>query len=867
MHRLFSALLVSLFAVLLPAVAHGEAGESWYFPQMQFLALAAEDSDLSPAELSRRDDWQPTPSHSPNMGYDERVHWFRFALEHDGDSERLERMIQISYPQLDDVRFFLYRDGDRVDQLHTGDRLPFHERAVKHPQFLFPVTLEAGHDYQVLIRVESSGAIQVPIRVWEPTALFEHLSIQDQANALYYGILMVVIVFNLFIFLALRETTYLYYVLAIASYLLLMATLRGTSFAVLWPGSPWLHNQMMLASIPSAILFSALFVRAFLRLNRNNPVLDALARLAIFMGILALIGAFVLDYSTSTQFSVMLAVPAFLVLLMIGPIEWARGNRAAKFYTIAWAALSVGSATAAMNKLGWLPTNFVTEYGIQIGSALEAILLTVALAERLYRERSERVQAQDERLREHAERREAELRLIDQALHHPITTLPNRTSFEMLTREILQEEARSTHAVLVLEITNYSSIQKTLGHANTERLLEAFARHLQQQASQLPGVRRVEASDRGRHSVASLESASFALLLQGQTLREQPEALYRFIEGLREPFDFLEMQLPLNVMGGIAFYPEHGADASTLIRRAFIALETEQTRAHHLAFYQSQQDAYSAERLTLATELRRALEQNRLELHFQPKYCLSTNSICGVEGLIRWPGRAQPLAADTLIAVAEETGLIKPLTRWILRQAIVTRRRLVQAGYDITVAINISANNLREPDFPLFVQQLVERHRPYSEGLTLELTETSMMSDPISALEALRTLDSTGIPIAIDDFGSGYSSLSYMKQLPARELKIDKSLITDISEHGDDQLIVRATIEMSHSLGYSVVAEGVEDATSLSWLRHFGCDAIQGFFLARPMGLGDLVEWLGSSPFPLESTPEPGEDRRQRWER
>ncbi len=863
MHRLLAALLVSFIAILSPAIVHGETGDSWYYPQMQYLALAPELSELSPEEIREHGDWQPTSSRSPNKGYDDRTYWFRFQLQHDG-SERLERMIQISYPQLDDVRFYLYRDGERVDQLHTGDHLPFAERAVKHPQFLFPMTLESGHDYEVLVRVDSSGALQIPTRVWEPTALFEQLSIEDQAHALYYGILIVVIVFNLFIFMALRESTYLYYVLAITSYLLLMATLRGTSFAVLWPSLPWLHNQMMLASIPAAILFSALFVRGFLRLSRNNPVLDALARTAIFMGVLALVGAFVLDYGTSTQFSVMLAIPAFLVLLIIGPIEWARGNRAAKFYTIAWAALSIGSATAAMNKLGWLPTNFATEYGIQIGSALEAILLTVALAERLYRERSERVQAQDERLREHAERREAELRLIDQALHHPITMLPNRTSFEMLTRETLQEEARSTHAVLVLEITNYSSIQKTLGHANTERLLEAFARHLRELAMELPGVRRVEESDRGRHSVASLESPSFALLLRGQALREQPETLYRFIERLREPFHFLEMQLPLNVKGGIAFYPEHGADASTLIRRAFIALEAEQTQAHHLSFYQSQHDAYSAERLTLATELRQALERNQLELYFQPKYSLNDDRVCGVEGLIRWPGRSQPLPADVLIAVAEETGLIKPLTRWVLRQAIVTRRQLVQAGYDISVAINISANNLREPDFPLFVQQLVERHRPYSEGLTLELTETSMMSDPISALEALRTLDSTDIPIAIDDFGSGYSSLSYIKQLPARELKIDKSLITDISNHEDDQLIVRATIEMSHNLGYSVVAEGVEDASSLNWLRHFGCDAIQGFFLARPMGMSDLLHWLETAPALPEITVETRQDWLQR---
>ena len=492
MLRLVQVVLVALLVALVPASA---ADRGHYVPDLEYRAIEPDKEPAEPLAVLAAPDWQSTDQASPNFGYDQRVYWFRFRPRVNAD-ESVERLISIGYPQLDDVRFYLLRDGRIADRLITGDQRPYAERAVRHPWFLFPVTLKPGSDYQVLIRVVSEGSLQVPLEVWTPVELFERLNLEDQAHALYYGILLTITCFNLAIFLVLRERTYLYYVLTIASYLAFMASLRGTAFAVLWPDSPWLHNQAMLVSVPTTILFSALFARSFLRLDRNNPVLDRLARGGILLGAVAVVGAFALEYSLSTRFSVILALPAFGMLLVIGPIEWARGNRAAKFYTVAWAALTIGALLAALNKLGLLPTNFLTEYGVQMGSAAEAILLTVALAERLYRERSERIQAQDQRLREHAERREAELRLVDQALHHPITGLPNRTSFELAVDQVLRDEACQRHRILVLQITNYQDILKTLGHANTEELIQTIAGHLEELANDLTRVRWVEDTDR-----------------------------------------------------------------------------------------------------------------------------------------------------------------------------------------------------------------------------------------------------------------------------------------------------------------------------------------------------------------------------------
>jgi len=843
--RFLACVLLLTFATVISA----ESEQSGYYPDIEYLQLSHDETNFSLDDARASEAWQPVEGRSPNFGYVPDTFWFRFSLSAASD-RRIDRTVSISYPQLDHITYYLVENGVAIERIQTGDHYPFSQRPVRHPHFLFPHTLEPGNDYQVFLRVESKGTVQVPLRVWEPNDLFENLSLRDQANALYYGILIVIICFNLFIYFALREKTYIYYALTIASILLLMGTLRGTAFAILWPDLPWLHNQMMLVSVPATTTFSALFTSAFLKLRRKNPALHRMMQTIAVLGGLALMASFVLDYNTSIQLSVGLAIPGCLLMLIIGPIEWARGNRAARYYTVAWAMFSAGSVLAAMNFWGWLPNNFITEFSMQIGSALEAILLTIALAERLYQEREDRVIAQDARLREHAERRQAELRLMDQALHHPITALPNRTCFEMLVRDVVRNEARARHAVCVVQLRNYQAIHKTLGHANTDRLLKSVALHVNRLVTEIPGIRIVEQTDRDRFYAATLEAPSFALLLDAGEAKNHPDAIAEALEKLREPFDFLGMQLPLDPVAGVAIYPEHGTDPSTLIRRAYIAQESEEARYRHLAYYRLDRDVYSAERLTLVSELKQALEQGKLELYLQPKLHLRSQEVVGVEGLVRWPGRDQPVSADVIVAVAEETGLIKPLTRWVLDEAIRTRQVLFDAGHDLSVAINISANNLREPDFPIFVQRLLSKFPEHRGRICLELTETSMMIDPITSLRSLRALDSAGIPIAVDDFGSGYSSLSYIKQLPASEIKIDKSLITDLVQHPDDRVIVQTTVDMCHSLGYSVVAEGVEDQETCDLLAHIGCDQIQGFLMTRPLPLEQLLTWLNSGQYP-----------------
>lgn len=838
---LLFALMGALIIMAASVQAAPPASSGLPQPAIAFLKAPAVGDDAL-TELLDRPGWQPLAEKTPNFGYVTEHYWYRMPL----DSGSGHQVLEISYPQLDYVGFYLVADGKIIQTVKTGDHLPFSERPLSHPSFLIPYTTEPGIDYEILLSIQTSGAHQVPIRLWEQNALFDALTTEDRLHSLYYGILITTIFFNLFIFLALREATYLFYVLSTFGYLFLMATLRGVTFQVFWPDNPWLHNQTMLIAVPMAVLFALLFARSFLRLRDTAPRTDLLLQFAIGLSLLAILGTFVLEFNTSIKSSVALALSGFLLLFIIGPVQWLKRNPQAGYYTVAWGLLIIGTMLTASNKYGLLPTNWLTTYGMQVGSALEAILLTIALAKRLYNEREDRLQAREAELRAMAARRSAELRLMDQALHDPLTGLPNRTSFEMVINDLITRIPDHRYAIAVIHLNNLQAITKTLGHRNTDRLIELAASRYHSVVRGVPGIQTMETTAQRSTYLASLENGTFGFVVDANLLSGAPRAIIQGLDELREPIDYLGMQLPLDPQIGTAIYPEHAQDTNSLIRRAHIAQDSNEARDRGLAYYQPTRDSYSADRLTLASELRQALQSNALSLHLQPKLSLATHAVVGLEALIRWPRRKSPIGADEVIALAEQTGLIKPLTRWVLEQSLELRAQLLEQGWPLDISVNISPNNLREPDFPTFVQQLMNRSHNHRGTLTLEVTETSMMQDPANSLKALNSLHSAGFPVSIDDFGSGYSSLSYIKQLPASEIKIDRSLITDIATHPGDRVIVQTTIDMCHSLGYKVVAEGVEDGDTVELLAAMGCDMIQGYWLTPPLPIDEMLVWLAT---------------------
>lgn len=807
---------------------------------IEYLRLPHGQSELTPEQAVARDDWQTLSDETPNFGYEQDVFWYRVKVPA-GDTPRI---LLIRYPHLDDVRFWPLANGQPGTGIRTGDQRPFSERPLSHPSFLFPLERQAGVDNGILLRIETQGAHHVPMELWAPASLYVQINKEDQLHSLYYGTLMTIILFSLMVFAGLREKIYLYYFATTASFLLLLASLRGITYPVLWPESPTLQNYSILLAIPVAAISIVLFSRKFLGLHRLGGWIQHSIRAATYLNLFALLGVAIFNYNLSIWLSVSIALPTCVLLTLIGPVLWVRGHPQAGFYTLAWGALTIGSLITSANFYGLLPNSFITTYGVQLGSTFQALVLSAALANRIYKERESRTRSREAELVALSAQRRAEQRSMDQAMRDALTQFPNRTCFEMHASDILHLKPGKRWAVCVLRLNNLSAITKTLGHRNTDRLLELLTHRLHQVARELPGIQTI--GPRAEDCLAVLESATFAYLIDSAAATNSPRRMAQSMEQLRQPVDYLGMQLPMDSCIGVALFPDHGQDLNTLVRQAYVAQESTIAVEKGLAYYDPARDPYSQERLTLVTELQHALESNELALWYQPKRSLKTNDIVGVEALIRWPERTPFVPADQLIALAEQSGLIRPLTRWVMEQALGARKVLMEAGLDLTVSINISPNNLRERDFPLYVQRLMTSHHQHRGRLILEVTETSMMQDPENSMRTLRSLDYAGIPLSIDDFGSGYSSLSYIKQLPACEVKIDRSLITDLLTHTDDRIIVKTTIDMCHNLGYKVVAEGVESEETSELLKEMGCDMIQGYVLARPQPLGDLITQLRS---------------------
>ncbi|MCK0163451.1 EAL domain-containing protein [Marinobacter sp. S6332] len=825
--------------LLLPLAFSCQGAEPFRFLSVEFLRIPP-GVQLSPTEVSASDGWQPLKNSSPNFGYTQDTAWFRFKAP---ANPRID-LLEVAYSQLDHVTFYLIDNGKLVDTVVSGDRYPFSQRPILNRHFLFPFSPDTSENRQILLKISTGGTLQVPMALWNTQEFFEHASVEEQLHAVYYGILISVIFFNLLVFLALREPVYLLYVLSTAGYLLLIVNLNGTAFQLLWPESPDIQNRSMLLTVPVAVIFTLLFSRSFLKLKQTAPTLNRIVLGFITVNAIMTLVTSILDYSSAIRITVAIAIPSALLLTVIGPVQWIRGKPQAAYYTLAWSALSLGSAITAANKYGLLPNNFITFYGMEIGSAFEAMLLALALAARLYQERHEKVEAREAELKAMTARRSAELKLIENALHSSLTGLPNRTNFEMQVNDLILQSPHRRHGIVVIHLNNLQSVTKTLGHQNSDRILELASKSLNATVREMPGIISLGQHNGRNFFLASLDPETFACVVDANVAEQVPKVTLRKLDAIRSPVDYLGMQIPLNAQLGVAVSPAHGADATSLIRKAAIAESSERAHERGIAYYDPSRDSYSASRLTMVSELQQALASGGLALHLQPKLDCKTGRISSMEALIRWPGREHPIPADEIILLAEQTGLIKPLTRWVLEQSLQLRSRFLEHGYQLDLSVNISPNNLREQDFPLFVKRLTSANIQHQGAITFEVTETSMMQDPVNALKALNSLASAGIPISIDDFGSGYSSLSYIKQLPASEIKIDRSLITDLATGEADRVIVQTTIDMCHSLGYRVVAEGVEDEATANLLKGMGCDMIQGYLLSRPLPFEQMLTWL-----------------------
>ena len=428
---------------------------------------------------------------------------------------------------------------------------------------------------------------------------------------------------------------------------------------------------------------------------------------------------------------------------------------------------------------------------------------------------------------------ERERHIRHQAQHDPLTNLPNRIRIVEDLDAVIVSMPKATIAIVSLRFTRMDSISSTLGHAASDELIVTAARHLE--LNQLPG-----------DLLAHVGTHEFVVVLPGQDAADALAHVNKLEAGLMTGVALGRVSIALRTEFGISIYPLHGLNADELLRNAMVARTESGQRGDPVAVYQAGREKHYERQLRIVNDLRSAAEREELHVHYQPKIALPSGAVTGVEALVRWQHRTYGwLPPDEFVPPAEEAGTIRHLTRHVLERAIADCCGWSAAGHDLQVSVNVSARDLQDENLPYYVLSLLRTYGLPAQRLTIEVTENSVMEKLRQSLAVLDCLRDAGVRIAMDDFGTGHSSLAQIRNIPLHELKIDKSFVMTMRSDRHNSAIVTTTLALAKQLGLEVVAEGVEDEDTLRILCAAGCNFGQGYFISKPVAAEMLLEWLG----------------------
>lgn len=437
-----------------------------------------------------------------------------------------------------------------------------------------------------------------------------------------------------------------------------------------------------------------------------------------------------------------------------------------------------------------------------------------------------------------AERAQRELE--HKKLHDELTGLPNRNHLYLHIAELIenigQVQQGNRFTLIVFDLNRFKEINDTLGHDIGDQLLVKISERLNKQLASL-GCKPFRLGG-DEFAVVFSESSEFGQAGQFVNIINQ---------AIKTPLVVGDVSWETTASMGFASYPEHGKTGGELLKCADVAMYAAKSSGQMIAVYDSSADKHSKRRLSMMTELGKAIKDNQLQLYYQPRINIRDGELTGCEALIRWQHPKLGFIPPTeFIPLAEVSNLIHSLSHWVADTAMAQARRWQEKGLFIPIAINISARNLTDQQLSTTFENLLNKHELSADAIEIEITESALMNHPMRAIENLQKLSKMQIRLAMDDFGTGYSSLSYLKKLPINVLKIDRSFVSDLISDNNDRVIVESTVDLAHNFSLQVVAEGVEDAETLARLAAMGCDQAQGYHLAKPLPIEEFELWIES---------------------
>ncbi|WP_434361391.1 EAL domain-containing protein [Parasalinivibrio latis] len=769
-----------------------------------------------------------SPFHVP-LTYQNATYWLGATITNESLSSRTVSLF-VDNPLLEVFDAYLVDDSGNFTKtwsLGYGDRAHLHSDPTEN---CLCVELPARTSKTLYLKLYSPQLPVLPIVLMtegnsELLALNSHL-----IWGAFVGVMLIMMIYNTAIYYSVRNPVYLVFVGYLASLLVLMAVVYGFG-GHLFPGNVNVYLKSHVSSVVFLSLYFALDIaRRFLNYEKQEGVFRYLVNWTLYvMFLMTILSAFTGELFP-IEVSFFFQGLTYLVLVIISIVQMRATGYWSLFYLTSWLPKMIGGVWLTLMCLNVLEYSVMGRYGFMAGIVLEVAILALALGERV---------------------RKQQERSLHKITHDPITMLPNNTVAEDFLWQIISEDKR--FCVCLIRLEGYDTLSPYLADGDKSLYISTVVERADRI---LRDSRAFEFESTNRHSkyLACISEGILCFVIDGgKNASPEPviDDVLNSVDGVVQLDNFAAR---IRGQVGVSRYPVDASNPKILIREALQALEQNRVQTNRISYFNSIASHHHKANLTLMSDLKSAIENSELELYHQPQISLNTEAIHGSEVLLRWRHpKYGYVAPDVFVDLAERVGLINDLSLWVISQAFKQQSTLINQGYFRRLSINISCRDLDIPELPKLFVSLSKQHKVPLHLVSLELTESVMVTDYPKLKQLFDDLSSCGVEVSIDDYGTGYSSLNYLSELPFTELKIDKTFVQNIVRSQRKQNIVRATVDMAHSLGVMVVAEGVEDKETEAMLKSYHVDVGQGYFYAKPLPFEQYREMLRR----LEPSPQP----------
>jgi EAL domain-containing protein (putative c-di-GMP-specific phosphodiesterase class I)/GGDEF domain-containing protein len=832
------------FLFLIAAMAYGLFATLLNVPENPLSTLSKVDSPASASQPSRivqidylvatleqiiedenwrQRNWQAAPSENSGIGYYDGPVTFKVTVENPG-TQNVEQWALVSAPYIDRLRPAILDENGVFQPLREmGDLYPFGNRLISLPPWIWPVSLPTGTSI-LLFEVQNAGPTLLPITILEPNNVVSSIAVTMTWKAFITGLLVFALLLNLSFMMKFRLPGLAWLGVLTLSVIHVQLVMEGFGHWLIWPNFPEI-NALLNISLCLCLISLCQITPNFIHVSKLPRLL---LNATSVLGLLHLL-AMPLRLPLVGQDSFLILALAGGSMILGLTLKQARHEVYARYFALSLLCILLGTIISAARTVGWVPVNSFTDSAFFIGAAAASLILTSGIGRQIVEERRKRLNSdirarQEQKLRSHVEQNYKKLLKT-----HSVTGKPNRA---MLEESLDQLDSRQQpYTVAMIQLTRFNEIEQVLGYRTAEELLRSYLWELDGFLKRIMGDQLIVIDG---YALASIDTSNHAFAFYRSNASETyPEKLKTLMNWLGENFREGRFSLSWSSSVGIAHAPEHGVDASEILSSAgFAALDKHQP----LTVYDPAIADWQYQQQMLMLDIEDALGNGSIWLEYQPTVRIQDASIASVEALIRWQHpEFGAVAPDRWVPLAEQVGMIHQVTLWVIDRACSDLGALKSLhGENLAVAVNISANDLTYPDFLEKVQSIVDHHGAKPSNLILEITETAMMADIALAQEVIRALSHNGFKIAVDDFGTGHSSLGTLATFELDELKIDRSFLSDILTQPARQRIFRAALDLGEALGLDVVVEGVEEEAIAAWLQQFPGLYGQGYYWGKP---------------------------------